>query len=355
MSVQVQFLEARLAVISVPLEHYSHVFHGIARLALGTWKAIRTGDSEHTRDRDNFRHDYCDFEEDLSDYFHNISITPTECSIICREDLIQPVFGDEYLSSLKNVAVLPRRYMAIKVDAAGVSSGNERILTLSSSLSAAGIPIFFMSTYFSDYLLVPTDVKEKVRDLLEKNNFVFSSLENSYIALQNRSDSSSTSSLILNDDEDARLEGPTADNKPLETYHLKPAFDQTELLITGPRSQSDLDLIEFAVLRILARRPCYFSITTYADEIALVLEKEDASLFPPDSLMGSQDELYIPVTLDLRQVPVDVVGVVAEVAAKLEGCKIPMSFLSTAMTSTVFITRENAEHAKRVCGTDFQY
>lgn len=357
MSVQVQFLEASLAIISIPLEKYSQVFHGIVKLAIGTWKVTTNDEDRDFRDRDNLRHEYADSEEQHGENFFNISITPTECSVICREDLIDVVFGIKYLESIPGISILPRRYLAIKVDSTGLESSNERIRALSSSLSAAHIPIFFLSTYFSDYMLVPDNVHQKVQTLLESNNYVFSSLENSYIALHRYSSSASSSTLSLNanglSESEARSRSASppslADRNPLTKYNLHPSFARTELLITGPRPQADLDFIDLAVVRILARMPKYFSVTSFSDEIALILEKSDVQLFPEDSLLGGLNELYVPVSLDLRKVPVDVVGVVAEVSAKLEENNIPMSFLSTAMTSTVLVSLDYAVKAEALC------
>ena len=93
-----------------------------------------------------------------NDPFTNISVTPVECSIACSREhataLFLP-FQEALPTELRNSIFLSfDDYVVMQVDGEGLSAG-QRVLELTSPLAMAGISIFFITTYFSDYILVP--------------------------------------------------------------------------------------------------------------------------------------------------------------------------------------------------------
>ena len=109
--------------------------------------------------------------------FLNISITPIECSIVCNSDWAKSVFEPAIRrlpkSQAKTVAISEDTYAALSVITAGIDAGS-RVADLTSPLALANIPIFFITTYYSDFILVPTKDREVVVKTLLARGFVFS-------------------------------------------------------------------------------------------------------------------------------------------------------------------------------------
>lgn len=80
--------------------------------------------------------------------------------------------------------VLKDEYLAIQVDSDGLDGG-DRVLEVSSPIATAKIPLFFLATYFSDYVLVPVAQKDKVTDALQQRRFSYSESTNSYVSMGN--------------------------------------------------------------------------------------------------------------------------------------------------------------------------
>jgi hypothetical protein len=72
----------------------------------------------------------------------------------------------------------------------------------------------------------------------------------------------------------------------------------------------------------------------------------------PDILLGSKDDLLIPIILDFRELPVDSTGIVCGVAGRLVGGTkggfedaVEMSYLSTARAGTVMVAQNDISRA----------
>lgn len=100
------------------------------------------------------------------------------------------------------------------------------------------------------------------------------------------------------------------------------------------------------------------SITlTDTEPASLLLEKSMLSMFDggADILLGSKDELLIPITLDLRGLPAESTGIVWGIAGRLVGGTknmledgpgaVEMSYLSTARAGTVMVGEHDIERA----------
>lgn len=269
---------------------------------------------------------------DKLEEFINVSLTPVECTIVCPTDLVDMLFGRE-LARLKtsSVQVLRDRYLAIQIDGDGLDSGS-RVLEVSDPLSAAKIPIFFLATYFSDYMLVPEAAMDRVRTALAEKGFTFSESVNSYV---------STFESPL----------PFQYTSMFDTYNTHPHVDRFErLLLTGAR-MSDPS-ITLAIIKTLVKHPKYFSVSITGGELSFLVDYETSREFPENALLGSTTDFVIPVTLDLRGLPEDITGIVSGVASKLleqdektENANINMSYLSTAKSGVVLIGEDNLKTA----------
>lgn len=109
-------------------------------------------------------------------------------------------------------------------------------------------------------------------------------------------------------------------------------------------------------------RPQFLSVTlTDAEPASLLLQKEMLGLFGSDDvLLGSKEDVLIPIVLDLRGLPVDSTGIVCGVAGRLvggtsgrgysDGGAIEMSYLSTARAGTVIVAEEDLARAVAALG-----
>ncbi|KAL2409069.1 hypothetical protein ABEF93_008511 [Exophiala dermatitidis] len=187
---QISFLEPHLALIHVPIELYSLFLQPILRLLFG-----EDHDEDAGRVSWTSRHD-----------FLNVSITPVECSIMCSRVLadrfVVPVAealnrlyatsgarNDNDSSSKEangshrktQIHISTEDYIAIQVDGQGLDAG-QRVLELTSPLAMAGISIFFITTYFSDYILVPFRQRRTVTKALQQRGFVFSHTADAFVS-----------------------------------------------------------------------------------------------------------------------------------------------------------------------------
>jgi hypothetical protein len=100
--------------------------------------------------------------------------------------------------------------------------------------------------------------------------------------------------------------------------------------------------------------PRFLSLTLTDTEPASLLL--DHALLPnfaaPDVLLGSKDDFLIPITLDLRELPLESTGIVCGVAGRLVGgtaglleSPVEMSYLSTARAGTVMVAEDELARA----------
>jgi hypothetical protein len=99
--------------------------------------------------------------------------------------------------------------------------------------------------------------------------------------------------------------------------------------------------------------PRFLSLTlTDTEAASLLLDHTLLPNFTQDVLLGSKDEYLTPITLDLRDLPVESTGIVCGVAGRLVGATsgqldspVEMSYLSTARAGTVMVAEEELDRA----------
>jgi hypothetical protein len=99
--------------------------------------------------------------------------------------------------------------------------------------------------------------------------------------------------------------------------------------------------------------PRFLSLTlTDTEPASLLLDRTLLPNFTQDILLGSKDDFLIPITLDLRDLPMESTGIVCGVAGRLVGGTrgslerpVEMSYLSTARAGTVMVGEDELKRA----------
>jgi hypothetical protein len=125
------------------------------------------------------------------------------------------------------------------------------------------------------------------------------------------------------------------------------------------RSAEDRLRLGLVKCLITLPQPSFLSLTlTDTEPASLLLEKNLLPLFDGDDvLLGSKDDYLIPITLDLRPMPLESTGIVCGVAGRLVGdssspkvggaglLQGDMSYLSTAKAGTVMVGEDELDRA----------
>ncbi|MCJ1475850.1 hypothetical protein MMC13_004514 [Lambiella insularis] len=326
--------------------------------------------------------------------FLNVSITPIECSVVCSKALAQEYFAPLIPPKQKNsstsgdqVTISREDFVVISVEGEGLDAG-QRVLELTSPLAMAGMyvqptsnayypsqpittnaplsSIFFITTYFSDYILVPLKSRSAVIHALEARGFAFEKSAEAYVnvAAHHRNTSSTSSFETI----------PPSTPPPATVFELQartfallrrrdivPQVHRSIRLVQCAGRRDSLggghDTAQYLKLQIgltkcIVHPPRFLSLTlTESEPPSLLLEKATVPLFgASDVLLGSKDEYLIPITLNLEPLPFEATGIVCGVAGKLVGGglgvqAVEMSYLSTARAGTVMVNEVDLERA----------
>ncbi|KAF2422204.1 hypothetical protein EJ08DRAFT_597023 [Tothia fuscella] len=362
LSAHIQFLDTQLTLIHIPLRLYPTFLQSILQLLLPTNLA------DDNRPGSNGSGNGIPLQEHP---FLNISVTPIECSIACPRSIVESIFvpARDALSpqDKDSVTISTGDYVVMQVDGEGLEAG-QRVLELTSPLAMAGISIFFITTYFSDYILVPQRAQAQVISALESRGFAFEPSNSAYTsaAYSHRATSSASSM-------DIPLPGtppPTSISElqtrtfaTLKKRNIVPTVDSSIQLIqcagrkdTSRTASSTSEKLNLGLVHALAAGPKFLSLTlTDTEPASLLLEKRMLAFFGPPSdsvLLGSKEDIIVPIILDLRTLPLESTGIVCGVAGRLVGGTklglmdaVEMSYLSTARAGTVMVAEDELERA----------
>ena len=320
--------------------------------------------------------------------FLNISVTPIEVSIVCHSSWAKNVF-EPFIKKLpkdvaKTVELSKHDYMILSVVGAGAGlDAAGRVMELTSPLALAGIPIFFISTYYSDFILVPAKERDNVVKALDAKGFELSENQSQFVNASAYGGRTRTTS--------AGTSSPPRTPPPSNLAELQTrAFDMLKKRNVAPRVEDDLELVQCSgremssmtddvystrpsssrhgsvqrrtwvdkidtklytcVIAALVSQPRFMSITlTHEDPPSLLLDKTLLGLFG-DSLVGDTDARHIPIFLDLVSLPLEVTGIVCGVAGKLvEDMQMAesseLSYLSTARAGAVILPEAQYKRA----------
>lgn len=388
MSAQISFLNGTFALIHIPLNLYPTFLQPILQTLLPQSQHASLGADLNTLTIDD-QHG-----------FLNISITPIECSIVCHSTLAKNIFEPCVRKLPKDVAktvsMSKDSYAVFSVISAGMDAGS-RVVDLTSPLALAGIPIFFITTYYSDFILVPTKDRQSVITALLARNFEFSEDESSFRSpfpgthSRGPSQSSGTSNgtgkrnsdppatppptnvaelqartfetlkkrsvvpYIIPDLQLIQCSGRERSTMASSSYsQFRPSLTRTHTW-NGQRVQpSWLDTIDTklytGLVSALVSPPRFLSITLAQDDApSLLLDKNLLPIFG-DSLVGDTEGNLVPIFLDLKGLPFEATGIVSGVAGRLvqemqiqESAE--LSYLSTARAGAVILSAEQSVRA----------
>ncbi|PTU21089.1 hypothetical protein P175DRAFT_0438410 [Aspergillus ochraceoroseus IBT 24754] len=348
-SAQVQFMEDRLALVHIPLDLYPYFLNPILQVLFHEVPPI-TETQQESRGCDSPQ----EFLNHAQPAFLNLSLTPVECSVMCPRQL-----ADEYFAPLverfvqvssstqSRLSISKDDFIAMQVYGEGLEAG-QRVLELTTPLAMAGISIFFISTYFADYIIVPLKSKTQVIETLEKRGFQFEISTEAFINSNQPALHSSVSS--LSSLSASSLSSPPATPPPsslnelqkrtfssLRRNNITPFVDTSLRLVQcAAHHRYSSDASSIAILRdalttaLVVDKPRFLSLTlTAADPAAsLLLEQRLLPRFSSDPataeadeesslLLGSKEDVLVPIVLDLRNLPLEATGIVCGVASRL--------------------------------------
>lgn len=334
--------------------------------------------------------------------FLNISITPIEVSVVCHTSLATAIF-DPAIAALpkdatRSVSTSKDSYAVFSVISAGMDAGS-RVVDLTSPLALAGVPIFFITTYYSDFILVPTKDRQSVVTTLLARGFVFSEDESSFRSpgpLEHQRGPSTGSSRCS--------DPPPSTPPPTNVAELQArTFETLRKRDVVPYTVPDLHLIQCSgrerssatygarpplsrahtggggggngyhhhqqhapgwvdtvdtklytgLVSALAARPRFLSVTLAQDDApSLLLDRRLLPTFG-DSLVGDTEGNLVPIFLDLVSLPFEATGIVSGVAGRLvqemqisESAE--LSYLSTARAGAVILSAEQSRRALEI-------
>lgn len=242
------------------------------------------------------------------------------------------------------------------------------MLTINSS-------IFFITTYFSDYILVPARSRGQVIRALEDRGFAFEQRAEAYVNSttthhRNKSSTSSVGGGSFIQPPATISEWQARTFALLEQRNIVPKVETDIRLVQcagrrdDPNSFSVDEMgLQLGLTKCLIHQPRFLSLTlTEGEPASLLLEKRLIPNFgSQNALLGSsKEDCLIPITLDLEPLPVEATGIVCGVAGKLvrgssgtsstDDTVIDMSYLSTARAGTVMVEEKDLQRAVEALG-----
>ncbi|PQE24203.1 ACT domain-domain-containing protein [Rutstroemia sp. NJR-2017a BVV2] len=363
--------EGEFSLIHVPLPLYSSLLQPILRVLL-PHKAEDDGEEEDHIER---------LSTDSEHGFLNISVTPIECSIVCQkswaETIFQPVIEALPKDEVNQVQISADSYIVFSVNSTGTDAG-QRVMDLTSPLAMAGIPIFFITTYYTDFILVPSKDRQTVGAALLARGFEFSEEQSAYV-VPTPSSHSRVGSIASNPPSTpppsniTELQARTF--KHLKRRNVRPFVEPNLHLIqcsgrehiedrpssngNGVAHHSTLDKINsrlyIGIVCALTMQPKFLSLTISQEEGPSLLLDKTLLHFFGNSIQGDTDGDLVPIFLDLVDLPLESTGIVCGVAGKLvdemrmndleSTFGAELSYLSTARAGAVILSPEGSARA----------
>ncbi|KAI0995693.1 hypothetical protein K3495_g12487 [Podosphaera aphanis] len=379
MNAQISFVKGHFNIIHIPLDLFSDLFHPILRVLLPHGGPLSEDKFEGFSDNEH--------------NFLNISVTPTECSVICHSPWARDVFlpAITRLSQGRNCSaqISKEPYIVFNVSTVGTEAG-QRVIDLTAPLALAGVPIFFITTYYSDFVIVPSKDRPAVVSTLLERGFEFSDCDSAYAApayyescqpsdrsdslpnqtpsnlrdLQNRTFSMLKERKVIPFIEpdlylvhcSARERSPRFCDNFSSIYNERSFSAETNnpTCVWLSRTHHTLYL---ALISVLSNRPRFLSLTlAFEDGPSLLIDKELTEHFG-DSITSNTDTILVPIFLNLKELPLESTGIICGVAGLLvqELCDLDedggagmlsqLGYLSTAKAGAVILGQESSSRA----------
>lgn len=362
--------EGTFSLIHIPLNLYPSILQPILRVLLPQTQSLKEETAPPSREQDGLT------DEDQHGFL-NISVNPLECSVVCHkswaEKVFQPAINKLPKEAAMAISISSDEYLVISVINAGMEAAS-RVMELTSPLALAGIPIFFITTYYSDFILVPSKAQKPVTQVLLARGFQFANSDTDYRSKGPVSEAGSppvtpppstvaelqtrTFNLLRKKSVTPKVEDGLrlVQCSGRETAHVTHDFvhhsSRRPTLGNGRTHQTWLDNIDTklytATVSALVSQPRFLSLTLAKDDPpSLLVDKSLLDIFG-DSLVGDTEGEMVPIFLDLSSVPSESSGIVCGVAGKLVADmkeSSGLSYLSTAQAGTVILSDEQAEQA----------
>lgn len=316
--------------------------------------------------KNHSRHD--DFEDERGDHFFHIAFTPTECTVICSTTKFSSIFKDALNICLQlhynDVILLPETYLNLQVDSEGHFNNSAKILELTRPLSENMISLFFLSSHYSNIVLIPHHFKDEVKNILTRHKFQFTDLsEDSQTEKIQKTDLESDLTENLENFSVHDIESKTL--SLFKSAGIQPIMNKkVKLLLTSARrGESKTSILKAAQCIASNDIPDYFAITKISNtSISLILpgssRKRAALGFDYKRIIGSSQETIIPITIDLTNLPLDSTGIVAGMASRLltsmksvpdyMNSTFEMNYLSMARSAIILIPKENLKAVSKM-------
>jgi hypothetical protein len=380
MNAQISFIEGQFSLIHIPPHLYSALLQPILRVLL-PHGAPSPDEPEGLLEG---------LSIDNKHGFLNISVTPIECSVVCHtswaQNVFEPVINRLPKEASRQVLISKDSYIVFSVSGAGMEAG-QRVMDLTAPLAVAGIPIFFITTYYTDFILIPSKDRQTVVQTLLARGFEFSENDSAYVAPTAISHSRGVSA----------SSDPPSTPPPSNVAELQlRTFSQLKKRNVVPFVEPGLHLVQCSgkelvredeyssrpvsngngangshhqiswldnidsklyagLISALVLQPKFLSVTlAQEDAPSLLLDKSLLWLFG-DSIAGDTEGDLVPIFLDLVNLPLESTGIVCGVAGKLvDDIRIhepaglqssELSYLSTARAGAVILSSEGSARA----------
>ncbi|KAK4193056.1 hypothetical protein QBC35DRAFT_372615 [Podospora australis] len=397
--------EGTLSLIHIPLDLYSTFLQSILKVLLPQTSSQPKDDNGDDQNGSLTVSDVPDRHG-----FLNISVTPIECSIVCHTSWAKTVFEPAIQRLVpkelsKSVSVSKDAYNVFSVTSAGMDAAS-RVADLTSPLALARIPIFFITTYYSDFVLVPAKDRGRVVEALLARGFTFVEDDNGSSSTFASSSSPTHSRHGSNTDPSSRIAAirlPSPTTLPSSARELQDrTFENLKKQNVVPYLEPGLRLIHCAgreewdapggyserpslsrggmmngshrnggrggqtcwadtvdtklyasLVAALVSQPKFLSVTlAKGDSPSLLLDRNLRASFG-DSVIGPTDGSLVPIFLDLVDLPFEATGIVSGVAETLVGeirgsPELELSYLSTARAGAVILSSEKSSAALSV-------
>jgi hypothetical protein len=371
--------EGQFSLIHIPLQLYSALLQPILRVLVPHGGPTCSEEPEGLLEG---------LSVDNKHGFLNISVTPIECSIVCHtswaQNVFEPVIRRLPKEASKQVSISKDTYIVFSVSSAGMEAG-QRVMDLTAPLAMAGIPIFFITTYYTDFILVPSKDRHTVGQALLARGFEFSENDSAYVAPTTishlrgpscTSDPPSTPppsnvaelqirtfshlkkrNVVPFVEKDLHL--VQCSGKEIQEDEYRPSSNGNSSANGTTNSNSWLEKVDpklyLGLISALVQQPKFLSITLAQDDApSLLLDKNLLWLFG-NSIAGDTEGDLVPIFLDLLDLPLESTGIVCGVAGKLvdemrvldAGAEhsAELSYLSTARAGAVILSSEGSAMA----------
>ncbi|KAK6211940.1 hypothetical protein LQW54_005644 [Pestalotiopsis sp. IQ-011] len=384
---QISFLDGTFSLIYIPLSLYPLFLQPILQVLLPQ------GDC----DPDNLDEAIEGLSIDNKHGFLNISITPVECSVVCHNNWAEKVFEPIIKRLSKDVSttvmISKDTYLILSVESAAMDAGS-RVNELTSPLAMAGIPIFFITTYYSDFILVPTKDRQTVQQALLSRGFEFSDEESTFVSPSAHSRGPSVSSQPPSTPPPSNIaELQTRTFELLKKRNVVPYIEDglSLVLVSGKEHSKTTQMTDYrrpapmsrqptganghgqynsrrswldnvdtklytSLISVLVLQPRFLSMTlAQEDPPSLLLDKQHLGVFG-DSVVGDMSGDLVPIFLDLENLTLEATGIVSGVAGKLvaemqaldTGVSEQLSYLSTARAGAVILSYDQSMKALEI-------